>query len=70
MSTMEKRDPNEHVLLVNERLNYFHSDVASKCKLFALTLIGFTKLWFNDLLDESIKSWTNVCKSFITHFTT
>lgn len=49
----------KHVQLVNDRLNYFSVDEASKCKLFALTLVGPTMLWLNGLPKMSILSWTN-----------
>lgn len=49
-----KGDPGEHVQLINDQLNYFHTDKSFECKLFMLTLIGSTKLWFNALSDESI----------------
>lgn len=39
-----KRDPDEHVQLVDERLSYFSVDNAYKCKLFTLTLIGKSRL--------------------------
>lgn len=57
-----KRDPDEHVQVVNDRLNYFSADDASKCKLFVLTLVGSTMLWFNGLSGISIESWTNFCE--------
>lgn len=44
-----KRDCNEHVELVDAQLSYFSVDDSSKCKLFTLTLVGPTLLWFNDL---------------------
>lgn len=54
----------EHVQLVNDRLNYFSEDHISKCKLFALTLILPIMLWFNDLPYGSITSWTDFCERF------
>lgn len=54
-------DLDEHIQLVNERLNYFNIDEAYKCKLFSLTLVVLTILWFNGLSDGSIKSWINFC---------
>lgn len=36
----EKGYPGEYVQIVNDRLNYFYVDEASKCKLFALTLVS------------------------------
>lgn len=49
-----KGDHDEHVQLVDDRLNYFSTDEASKCKLFTLTLVGLARMWFNGLPDESI----------------
>lgn len=40
----EKGDPDKHVQLNEERLNYFYTDEAEKRKLFALTLTGSTIL--------------------------
>lgn len=51
-----KGDPGENLQLVKERLNYYNVDDASKCRLFALSLVRPTRLLFNDLLDEFIKS--------------
>lgn len=59
-------DPDEHVQVVYEQLNYFGTDDASKCKLFALTLVGPTRLWFNDIPDGCIDSCTQLCKRFST----
>lgn len=56
--------------LVNDQLNYFSMDEASKCKLFALTLVIPARLWFNGLLDGSIESLTNLCKRFSAHLRT
>lgn len=64
-----KGNLDKHVQLVNKQLNYFHANEASKFKLFALTLIGLARLWFNALPDESIESWTNFCERFTTDFT-
>lgn len=52
----KKGDPDEHVQLVDDQLNYFNFGDVPKCKLFALTLVGLSRLWFNTLLDGSIKS--------------
>lgn len=51
-----KGDPDEHMYLVNDWINYFSIDDTSSCKLFALTLIELTRLWFNGLPDDSITS--------------
>lgn len=42
---------------------------ASKCKLFALTLVGPNRLWFNGLPGGSTESWTNFYKWFSMHAT-
>lgn len=47
-----KGDPYKQVQLVNDRINYFSIDEASKCKLFALTLVHPTMLWFIGPSDE------------------
>lgn len=64
-----KGDPDENLQLVKERLNYYNVEDASKCKLFALSLVRPTRLLFNDLLDEFIKSWTYFCDLISIHFT-
>lgn len=64
-----KENPYVLVQLINERLNYFNTDEASKCKLFALTLIRSARLWFNSLPDENIQSLTDFSKRFFEHFT-
>lgn len=46
-----KGDHDEHTYLVNDRMKYFSIDEASKCKLFALTLIALARLLFNGLED-------------------
>lgn len=53
---------------VDGRLDYFHANEVSKCKLFALTLIESTRLWFNALTDRSIESWTYLYRNFCVHF--
>lgn len=62
-------DPNEHVKHIDDRSNYYHTDKATKCKLFELTLIGSNRLWFKALLDGSVKSWTVFCENFSACFT-
>lgn len=64
-----KGDPDKHVHLSNEWLNYLSVDDTSKCKLFPLTLIELSRLWFNFLSDESILSCTDFCEQFSTRFT-
>lgn len=64
-----KRDLDEHMQLANDRLNYFSADEASKGKLFALTLVGPTRIWCNGLPNGSIGSWTDFSKWFSAHFT-
>lgn len=64
-----KRDLDKHVQLVDKHLNYFHIDESSKCKLFALTLKEFSRLWLEALQDGNIELWTGLCESFTTHFT-
>lgn len=56
--------------LVNDQLNYFGIDDASECKSFALTLIGSTRVWFNDFPDGRIISWENFGNQFSAYFTT
>lgn len=63
-----KGDPREHVRLVNDQLNYFSVDDASKFKLLALSLVGLSRPWFNNFPDKSIESWTNFYKRFTAHF--
>lgn len=63
-----KGDPDEHTQLVNDRLNYFNIDDASKFKIFAFTLIRPTMLWFNGLLDMGITSWTDFFERFSAYF--
>lgn len=46
-----KGDSDKHMHLVNDLLNYFDADKASKGKLFAFTLVGPAKFWFNGLSD-------------------
>lgn len=64
-----KRDPDEHVQLVNDRLSYFSIDDTSKCKLFASTLVRYTRMWFNSMADGNIDFWVEFCESFSTYFT-
>lgn len=40
----EKRDPYEHVQIVNDLLNYFSVGKASKCRLFMLNMVSPAKL--------------------------
>lgn len=49
-----KGDPNEHVQLVNERVNYFSANDVSQCNLFAMTLVVSARLWLIGLADRSI----------------
>lgn len=51
-----KGDLDKHVQLINEWLNYYSAEKALKCKLFVLTLVGPSKLWFDSLPDGWIKS--------------
>lgn len=63
-----KRNPDEHVELLNDRVNYFSINGASKCKYFTLTLIGPSKLWFNGLTNGSITSWMDFCGRYYAYF--
>lgn len=64
-----KGDSHEHIQIINDQLNYFITDKASKCKFFTLTLVGPTRMWFNGLLNRSIESWTDFCEEFFAYFT-
>lgn len=48
--------PDEHMQLISERLNNLQADKSSKCKLFELTFIGPSRMWFNTLSDGNIES--------------
>lgn len=63
-----KGDPNKHVQLINERLNYFNADKASKWKNFVLNLFESYKLWSNAFPNLSIKSWVNLSERLSAHF--
>lgn len=52
----KKGIPDDHVQLVNDRLNYFNVEESSKCNMFIINLVGQTKLWFNAFPDRSIES--------------
>lgn len=65
-----KGDPNENEQLVDKQLNYFGGYEASKCKLFTLTLVGPTRLRFNDLPDGCIYSCVELHKRFSKQFKT
>lgn len=64
-----KEDSDEHMQFFNDQLNYSSVEESSKWKLFALTLVGPTRLWFNSLSSESIESWIYFCEQFSMHFT-
>lgn len=49
-------DLDEHMHLLNDRLNYFSVDDPSKCNLFALTLTEPANLWLNGLLEDNVTS--------------
>lgn len=49
-----KGDLEEHIQLIDDRLNYFIANKASKYKLFTLTLVRPTRLWFNGLPTEAL----------------
>lgn len=59
-----KGDLDEHMQLVDDRFSYFGVDDASKCKLFALALVGPACLWFYGLPDKCNNSWTKFQKIF------
>lgn len=65
-----KRDPDEHVRLLDEWLSYFNADDESNIKLFALTLVIPAQLLFSDQPDGYIDSWAEFHKRFSTQFTT
>lgn len=50
----EKGDIDKHMQLINECLNYFHVEEASKCKLCALNLMISSRLWFNTLSNRTL----------------
>lgn len=62
-----KEDPDKHVQLVNDRLNWLNANKASKCNMFTLTMIGLSRLGFKGLPDKCIKSWKTFCERFPTH---
>lgn len=49
-------DLDKDVQLANDQLSYFSNDEASRCKLFSLTVVGPTRLWFNGMSNGSIES--------------
>lgn len=49
-----KGDPDEHMQVVNERVNYFKANSVSQCNLLAMTLIVSARLCIIGLLDGSI----------------
>lgn len=65
-----KGDPDEHIQLVNDRLNYYSADEAFKFKLLALTLVGSARLWSNNLPDDCIESWMDFCIQLTAYSTT
>lgn len=50
----EKEGLNEHIQLVDDQLSCFSTDDASKCKLFALTMVVPARLWFIVMPDDVI----------------
>lgn len=64
-----KGEHGKHVQLVNEWLNYYSADNASKLKLLGSTLVAPDILWFNGLLDGCIESWTIFYNRLTTRFT-
>lgn len=55
----EKGDPDKHMKLINDQLNYYCACNASQCKQLELTMVGPTQLWFNILFYGCVDSWTN-----------
>lgn len=49
-----KGDPAEHMQIVNDRLDYYNTDDASKCKLLAVMLVKPARLLFKGLLVSCI----------------
>lgn len=48
-------DLDYHIQLVNNRMNYFSVDEASKYKISVLTLVGLDRICFNGIPDRSIE---------------
>lgn len=63
-----KGDPYKHTQLVNDWMNYYSIDEASKCKLFALTLVGSTRQCLSGLRDRGIESWMDFYERLIANF--
>lgn len=57
-------DTNKHIEHVDNMLDYYHTQVIVKCKLFSLTSTRSIMNWFNILLDGSINSLRNLCEAF------
>ncbi|MCH83117.1 hypothetical protein A2U01_0003932 [Trifolium medium] len=62
-------DPDEHVEHIDTILDYHGARGGVKCKLFVLTLKGLAMTRFKSLPDKFIRSWSDLCEQFSSHFT-
>ncbi|XP_043692854.1 uncharacterized protein LOC122643282 [Telopea speciosissima] len=63
-----KGDPNDHISYFNAIMTvYGGSDVVS-CRSFPTSLKGPAALWFAKLKPNSIRSFTELAKAFVSHF--
>ncbi|XP_015942657.1 uncharacterized protein LOC107467943 [Arachis duranensis] len=66
----ETKDPQEHVMIFEARMNLEYVGDAVRCHAFPMILAGLTIHWFNSLPQGSIATFTDVSKKFLNQFTT
>ncbi|XP_016173854.1 uncharacterized protein LOC107616408 [Arachis ipaensis] len=66
----ETKDPQEHVMIFEARMNLECVGGTVRCRAFPVILAGPAIHWFNSLPQGSIATFMNVSKKFLNQFTT
>ena len=53
------KDPKNHVKVFQMAVWAHKWDMATKCRMFQFTLTGATRIWFENVPQESISSYVN-----------
>ncbi|RYQ88415.1 hypothetical protein Ahy_B09g095620 [Arachis hypogaea] len=64
------KDPQEHLMAFEARMNLEGAADAVRCRAFPVTLAGPAIKWFNALPNESISSFHDITRKFMAQFTT
>ncbi|GKE25717.1 reverse transcriptase domain-containing protein [Tanacetum coccineum] len=61
-------DPEDHLKTFTTAAKVERCAMPTRCHMFNATLLGSARLWFNELLPESIDSFKDLRRNFLAHY--